>query len=750
MSPDLRKSKGSHAWSSKERHFKKQHTTSPQGGVLLYDRSIRNKTMTKHEVKSQLAKLLATEDLVVEHRFVETAQFNVQTRVLTLPRWERASNSVYDMLVGHEVGHALFTPNVDPPKGVPHSFINITEDARIEKLMKRKYPGLTKTFFKGYKELSDEDFFCLEGENISKMTLADRTNLYFKIGNYIEVPFFNNKEKEIIKMIADCETFADACIAAEEMYRYDKQSQKEQKQPDIPASSSAQSGEEGMTHEEMREEADKREQANEETEGDSQASDSEIQQDTDTVNNAGSSAEPEVRTVDTLDESLRELVSNAGPDNIYVELPKVNLDTVIGKNKEIHNYIDANWMIRDERDTFRVPDSTYNQFKRSAQKEVNYLVKEFECKKAADSYARASVSKTGVLDCTKLHTYKYNDDLFKKVTTLADGKNHGLVFVLDWSGSMAPVLEDTCKQLFNLIWFCKKVNIPFEVYAFTNEWIQHNTLANGNWAPLPSHYEAEDGQLAVEENFCMMNILTSKVNGKTLDHQMKNIYRIAYYFACRGCYSYEPGRRVSLSGTPLNEAIISLHQILPTFQRENKLQKVQCVILTDGEAGFVNRHALCTNYKGEEHIGYKRLIAERTFIRDRKIGNTYQLGYRFHEFTDLLLRNLKDNFSDMNLIGIRVLVPRDANSFIKMYHEFLSSDEAVKILNSWRKEKSFTIKNSGYDSYFGMSATALNQETDFEVSEGATKAKIKSAFVKSLKIKKLNKRILGEFISLVV
>ena len=751
MSPDLRKSKGFPAWSSEERHFKKQHTTSPHSGVLLYDRSIRNKTMTKHEVKSQLAKLLATEDLVVEHRFVETAQFNVQTRVLTLPRWERASNSVYDMLVGHEVGHALFTPNVDPPKGVPHSFINITEDARIEKLMKRKYPGLTKTFFRGYKELSDEDFFCLEGEDISKMTLADRANLYFKIGNYIEVSFFNSKEKEIIKMIADCETFADACIAAEEMYRYDKQSQKEQQQNiDIPASSSdsgsSQSDRE-MTHEEMQEEADRREEENEQTENESSIQDETLE------NNTGSNdsvIEPEVRTVDTLDESLRELVSNTGADNIYVELPKVNLDTVIGKNKEIHNYIDSNWMIRDERDTFRVPDSTYNQFKRSSQKEVNYLVKEFECKKAADSYARASVSKTGVLDCTKLHTYKYNDDLFKKVTTLADGKNHGLVFVLDWSGSMAPVLEDTCKQLFNLIWFCKKVNIPFEVYAFTNEWIRHNTLANGNWAPLPSHYEAEDGQLVVEENFCMMNILTSKVNGKTLDHQMKNIYRIAYYFACRGCFSYEPGRRVSLSGTPLNEAIISLHQILPTFQRENKLQKVQCVILTDGEAGFVNRHALVTNYKGEEHIGYKRLVADRTFVRDRKIGNTYQLGYRFHEFTDILLRNLKDNFVDMNLIGIRVLAPRDANQFIKMYHGDTWSEEAVKINNTWRKEKSFTIKNSGYDSYFGMSATALNQETDFEVSEGATKAKIKSAFVKSLKIKKLNKRILGEFISLVV
>ena len=701
----------------------------------------------KHEVKSQLAKLLATEDLVVEHRFVETAQFNVQTRVLTLPRWERASNVVYDMLVGHEVGHALFTPDQNPPKNIPHSFINVTEDARIEKLMKRKYPGLSKTFFKGYSELSDEDFFCLEGEDLSKMTLADRANLWFKIGNYVDIPIQRGEEMEIINMIADAETFADACLAAEMMYAYDKQAKENQNQPDIPSSSTKSGGDEGMTHEQMQEEAEKREQANEETEGDSQTSDSEIQQDTDTSNNAGASAEPEVKTVDNLDESLRELISNTGGENVYVEVPKVNLDTVIGKNQDIHDYIDANWNVRDE-DPFRTPDSLFTQFKRSAQKEVNYLVKEFECKKAADSYARASVSRTGVLDCSKLHTYKYNDDLFRKVTTLADGKNHGLVFVLDWSGSMANVLEDTLKQLFNLIWFCKKVNIPFEVYAFTNEWIKHEVLPNGGWAPLPSHYEAEDGQLVVEENFCMMNILTSKVNGKVLEHQMKNIFRIAYYFGCRGCYSYDPGNRVSLSGTPLNEAIITLHQILPKFQSENKLQKVQCVVLTDGEAGFLNRHATVTDYKGEERMGTRRLIADRTFVRDRKTGNTYQVKYCYHEFTDLLLQNLKDNFTDMNLIGIRVLAPRDAISFIKLYHSNYSESE--KLQNSWRKEKSFTITNSGYDAYFGMSSTALNQESEFDVDEGATKAKIKSAFVKSLKTKKLNKRILGEFISLVV
>ena len=88
----------------------------------------------RHEIKSQLAKLLATEDLVVENKLVETACFNVHTRVLTLPMWDRASSSVYDMLVGHEVGHALYTPDVDwfRERNIPPQFVNVVEDVRIE------------------------------------------------------------------------------------------------------------------------------------------------------------------------------------------------------------------------------------------------------------------------------------------------------------------------------------------------------------------------------------------------------------------------------------------------------------------------------------------------------------------------------------------------------------------------------------------------------------------------------------------
>ena len=121
------------------------------------------------EIKGNLARLLATENLIVEHKKVETAQFDTKSRVLTLPMWNTASNHVYDMLVAHEVGHALFTPNRMWKQGeytnVPMAYVNVIEDVRIERLMKNKYAGLNRDFYKGYEELNSIDFFELEGEN---------------------------------------------------------------------------------------------------------------------------------------------------------------------------------------------------------------------------------------------------------------------------------------------------------------------------------------------------------------------------------------------------------------------------------------------------------------------------------------------------------------------------------------------------------------------------------------------------------
>ena len=183
------------------------------------------------EVKGNLARLLATEDLLVEHKNVSTASFNVHSRVLTLPRWEKASNNVFNLLISHEVAHALFTPDEDwrIKTKVPQGFINVTEDVRIEVLMKKKYAGLPKTFFRGYQELYDQDFFGIADEDISAMNIADRVNLHFKIGNFVKVPF-TDTEMVVVKQCAAAVTFDDAIAAAEALYALHEQQKEEQQQ----------------------------------------------------------------------------------------------------------------------------------------------------------------------------------------------------------------------------------------------------------------------------------------------------------------------------------------------------------------------------------------------------------------------------------------------------------------------------------------------------------------------------------------
>ncbi len=716
----------------------------------------------QQEIKSQLARLLATEDLVVEHKNVETAQFNVHTRVLTLPLWTCTGN-VYDMLVGHEVAHALFTPDEDWTEKVqiPQQFVNVCEDVRVEKKMKRKFMGIAKTFYRGYNELNDKDFFEVEDEDIDKFNLADRVNLHYKIGSFLDVSF-SDAEKEIVNLIGAAETFDEMLDASKVLYEYcQKQQEQEEKinlenQPnkqgnldfDFP-SPSEEEGEEGEEDSEGK---------SQQTPQMEESGNSEAQPD------AGDSFEPEVRTADALEQKLQDFIEKNGQDNVYVELPKLNLDKVLVSNEDVHNEIDRDFAEQEEKvnehmrqyypdyQCFSEIDSSYSDFKKSAQKEVSYLVKEFECRKAADNYARANTSRTGILDTAKLHTYRFNEDIFKRITTIPDGKNHGLVFILDWSGSMCYVMQDTIKQLFNLVWFCKKVNIPFEVYAFTNEW--HRTGHYGYETELPEVYEEKEYKLHVDKTFSLMNLLTSKVNAKTFEKQLINVWRVVSAFNREYRTTFNYPNKLSLSGTPLNESLIALHQILPKFQKENKVQKVQCVVLTDGEANHlayrktVNRSFRYLEGEQEEYLGTRNINPSTSFLRDRKCGKIYKFGYHFHTFTDALLTNLKDNFPTVNFIGMRLLPNRDALRFAKYYYSEYDKEYQI-IQKDWKKQKSFVIKDSGYDAYFGLSASNLADDAEFDVQEDATKAQIKRAFVKSLKVKKLNKKVLGEFVSLV-
>ena len=712
-----------------------------------------------HEIKSQLAKLLATEDLVVENKQVETASFNVHTRVLTLPQWEKASSQVYDLLVGHEVGHALFTPDIEWYKDhqISPGIVNVVEDARIEKLMKRKYGGLAKCFYRGYNELHEEDFFQLEDQDINEMSLPDRINLHFKLGNFVDIDF-SIEEKHFIARIDQCETFDDVLEVSKDLHDFCKSQDEKREQEKVdnaesqgmPFNSDDASGknQKGDSTEASNEDDGKAEGGEVKTQETQSQGDMPQENSQPQTGGSASSLEGQssldVKTDRALQESLKDLIDTDDyyKDTNYIEIPKLDLDKVIVGNSGLHSRIEKEWKESHEDSVFTVVDKKFFEFKKSAQKEVNYLVKEFECKKSADAYARASVSKTGVLDTSKLHTYKYSEDLFKKITTLPDGKNHGLVFILDWSGSMSNVLLDTVKQLYNLIWFCKKVQIPFEVYAFTNDYPPTQFDEDGSRIKC---YEKKAGVVSLQDHFSLMNFFTSKTNNNTLDMQMKYIYRIAT--AARHYGDYDVPQCLRLSGTPLNETFIALHEILPQFKKETKVDKVQCIVLTDGEGCQVGYHReVIRSWDDNPYVGTANLNSN-SFLRDRKSGKTYHFKDGWTGLSTVFLNNLRDKFPDVNFIGIRLVGGRDANYFIRQNLGY--NDEAEKYARMFRKDKSVALLDVGYDVYFGMSAKSLANDSEFDVQEDATKAQIKRAFVKSLSAKKFNKKVLSKFMEFI-
>jgi hypothetical protein len=637
----------------------------------------------------------------------------------------------------------------------PKDFVNVIEDARIEKLMKRKYPGLRKSFSCGYSELNSQDFFGIEGADFDTFSLIDRINLHFKIGAAAMIPF-SIEEQVFVARTDVAETFDEVCQIAVDVYNFSKnekvqepekedlpapqQEQGEGENESIDAEQSEQQSEE-MTHEEMQEEAERREYDNE-------LDDDEITPDEDVS-----------ETQRSFNDAAEELTDRYSGDPVYVEIPdSVDLPTYIADWTEVHDWIDENrnnFLNNDDgidrSDRYDFVDKSYKEFRKQSQKEVNYLVKEFECRKSADAYARSGQSKTGVLDTSKLHTYRYNEDLFKKVTVLPDGKNHGLLFLLDWSGSMSREIFATVKQLLNLTSFCKKVQIPFEVYAFTNEWYAVRRAKEGkdNYLSDQEYYsskECEQGKVFLHKDmFHLMNFVSSRSNSKDYERQCLNLYREAFAYSYHIGYHTTPG--VGLSGTPLNEAVVMMNYIIPEFKKQNDLQKVNLCILSDGEscqASYGRKYY--DEYKDVSYVRPRR-FDYNVVLRDRQTGRVYSPASGWGQTTNMFIKQLRDRNPGVNVLGFRIMGGSGLSGFVSSYADIAHYD---KVQKQWKKEKSAIIPfPKSYTALYVINNNSIESDVEFDVESGAKKGEISKAFKKMLKSKSTNKKLLNSFVEYV-
>ena len=681
------------------------------------------------ELRNNLAKLLATEDILVQHKNVPTAYFDTQNRVLGLPIWKDASKDVYDLLVGHEVGHALYTPTTDfkelastiDPDNVSavRSFINVVEDARIEKKIKRKFPGLRKNFFSGYEELVNQNFFGINGREMDSYSLIDRINLHFKVGSLVEVPF-SDEEKTIIGDVDNVETFDGVIDLVKKIYEHVKNEEEEEEQ-DVDSSAE-------MNDEKSEGSPDSDDFGDESESGDS---DDEYGDEIE-----GNGIPQSSETQENFDDRLGETANNNGNvEWTYANIPSVSPEKFIIDYKVVNAQFAEEYKLHE----MTLAREEYKLFKRTIGKTVNYLAKGFEMKKSASEYARASISKTGVVDTNKIHSYKFNDDLFRRVTSIPEGKNHGLLMFVDWSGSMSGSIFDTIKQTITLAMFCRRVNIPFEIYTFTDSKVDSDR-------DYSLTYNVND---MIYGGFNLRNYLSGRMTRKEFDTGCFNLFYNGYVMDKGYWGTFDP-----LGSTPLNDAIMATFEIYEKFKNENNLEKVNIVYLTDGASNSVTGI-----YDPENQWGYKALGVNNwsygditSFIVDPVTKKS--IGVRRPvDVTNALLKHLATRY-DTNVVGF-FISPMVGGGELQQQIDPQSKmgyNDYQTILKKFRKQKSFTLDNhDGYtEMYLICGGKALAVESDgFNVDADVSKRVLTTAFKKNQRSKVSNKVILDNFINVI-
>ena len=544
------------------------------------------------------ARLLATENLTVIRSNVPTASFDIKSRVLTLPMWKEMTTEIEDMLVGHEVGHALYTldkytkPIEENPK--MKSYMNILEDVRIEKLIKRKYPGLRKRMNEGYKQLNDKDFFGVSKvPSLDSLNLIDRINLYFKAGFQCGVTF-SADEKEFVNRAERTETIEDVITLANDIYTFSKEKAEQRKQQRALAAPEA--GDELETEDEEDGEDDFLDF------GAGDEEDEQPQQDEDDSDKKSSgkgagkdTTEEELESVTERAFSERlEQLADQNTEYVYHKIEKLPYEVVVGYKQILKDlsfdfseyaistyYTSRVYGERTEEQYIEAHNQMVNKFKADSLSSVNYLIKEFEMKKSAQLYKRAQISKIGSLDMRKVYAYQIQDDLFKRVTTLPQGKNHGMVMMIDWSGSMGDVIMDTIKQVINLAMFCNKAQIPYRVFAFTSQY------SDRNWESVRedrSRYvrQLRDRIIANESDsvldgsgLSLLELFSNKMTTTEFNSMVKKLLDPRVFWH----------RGYDLGGTPLNEALLWVYNNVGEYMKNNRIEKMNLITLSDGAGG---------------------------------------------------------------------------------------------------------------------------------------------------------------------
>ena len=758
-----------------------------------------SRTVTENksrETKSLLAKLMAAEDINVEYRNnVETAMFNTENRTLVMPIFKDITDSTTDLCLGHEVGHALYTPqgainDVVKKGGSYKSLVNIVEDARIEKMIQSKFPGLSRNFYDGYSELMDRNFFGLNGRDVNDLNLIDRINVHFKIGTRAGVKF-TDEEQVFVDRISKLRHFDETIAVADDLLEYcgDKQESEladhdidfgdEESDDDVDFGDGdsgpsdvddvgdddddAVGDDDGETSDESAEDSnsdapsdtDESENTGEGNNSVESKDDSEEKEESDdeeekNVTGKGGGVydgqdNMVSETMDSFEDHLKDLVDTETEYN-YGRIPEVDLDKVIVPMEEWNTLIDEHDKLFALSIRCSLAKEKFIKFRSENKSLVSYLAKEFEMRKKADEHKRTKVAKTGILNPNKLHSYKFNEDLFLRSEVVTAGKNHGFIMYLDWSGSMHEDMGNTIDQLMLLSLFCKKINVPFEAYAFTDRWTEGDCYSSGGYHKFS---KTQMNDIGLNENFHLLHLVSSALSTSKFQTSMTYLARLRMAYEDRyAAGHHDIPNKLQLGGTPLGECIITAINMVPEFQKKNNVQIVNTIFLTDGQGNDRFPTWNGTEFEGK-YSRYSSIViidpVTKKHYDQRRLSSVGNLDSQ-------LLKILADR-TKARVIGFYIAPTRNKKVFKReVGYSGVEWSKQEEIWNDIKKNNFIVLEDTqGYDQYIWVSSKSLNIDSnDIAIDSDMTKGRMKNAFIKQRQGKFGNKVMLSklaEFVS---
>ena len=704
--------------------------------------------MTTHST-DVFARLLAAENLVVVHdASAETASFDLDSRVLTLPVWDTMSGHVYDMLVSHEVSHALNTPlegwkkeleAAGPNASLVQHYINVVEDVRIERLIQAKFPGLRPDYKAGRQWMKKHIMGDVLADVANgKAHSIDHVNLFAK--GMLDATDLTADEMTMYDRCYACETFAEVVdLAKEFLAELPEQEVNGGDASDGNAQGEGQEGGEGAHGDEQAEgNAQGDDNANADGEGQDQSENAQANSEAkgdgsmESAGDAkddGSNADSDDQRSEAakkMDAAMKGLINRTASEHEMKTLPVMGermSDFLITADEVIAS--DAGTRILES----SVTTHNYTNLQREQKAMVNHMVNLFNQKRSATAHKRARRAKTGVLDTVKMTNYKWSEDIFRQIKVVPEGKNHGFFMLVDWSGSMSDKIIETVKQTIMLAEFCRRVNVPFRVAAFSSTGAK--CLRTGDCS-----YEKIEGCEALNGT-CLVEYLSSDLKKADFDKAAALFFDAAisstYDKSNYRCSGY---RFDSLGSTPLDEGIMIASERMMQMRAAGKCEIMNLIILTDGEA---SSDMFTSSRWGDRNSG-----ATATDPISGLRFNTKNNWETRRNSTAMALDVLRARVGDVNIVGIYLAgSKRDYTDF---WHGQRDLDGAAQYDP---KQRLYAANVEGYEKYFIFMTNSKPVKGLDSVDSTDSKAKVRNALIREGKDRKDRKTFLNQLFDMV-